>query len=127
MSKGLSQLQQIAMTVRDVDRATRFYRDVLGVPFLFSAGPALSFFNCAGIRLLLALPEAGLEPPGSVLYFATEDINQMHKTLEANGVCFRSKPHKVATLQDREGWLADFDDGEGNILALMSEPPLTGD
>jgi methylmalonyl-CoA/ethylmalonyl-CoA epimerase len=112
------------MTVRDMDRATRFYRDVLGVPFLFAAGPGMTFFDCAGVRLLLALPDAGLEPPGSVLYFATEDIHQTHKTLEANGVRFRSKPHKVATLQDREVWLADFDDGEGNILALMSEPPL---
>ena len=126
MSMGLSQLRQVAMTVRDVDRATRFYRDVLGVPFLFSAPPAMVFFNCGGVRLLLALPEAGLEPPGSVLYFATEDIRQTHETLAANGVHFRSKPHKVATLADREVWLADFEDGEGNILALMSEPPLTG-
>jgi methylmalonyl-CoA/ethylmalonyl-CoA epimerase len=112
------------MTVRDMDRATRFYRDVLGVPFLFAAGPGMAFFDCAGVRLLLALPEAGLEPPGSVLYFATEDIKQTHATLEASGVRFRSTPHKVATLQDREVWLADFEDGEGNILALMSEPRI---
>ena len=121
-SAGLGQLKQIAMAVRDVPRATTFYRDTLGVPFLFGAGPDLSFFDLAGIRLMLSLPEAGIEPPGSVLYFATDDIRQTHTTLEAKGVRFRTGPHKVATLADREVWLADFEDGEGNVLALMAEP-----
>ena len=121
---GLGQLKQIAMAVRDVPRATAFYRDTLGLHFLFGAGPDLSFFDLAGIRLMLAPPEAGIEPPGSVLYFAIEDIRQTYAALEANGVRFRTAPHKVATLADREVWLADFEDGEGNILALMSEPPI---
>jgi methylmalonyl-CoA/ethylmalonyl-CoA epimerase len=121
---GLGQLKQIAMAVADVTRATRFYRDTLGVPFLFAAGPTLSFFDLAGVRLMLSLPEAGIEPPGSVLYFATDDISQTHAALAAKGVRFRTAPHRVATLADREVWLADFEDGEGNILALMSEPPV---
>jgi methylmalonyl-CoA/ethylmalonyl-CoA epimerase len=121
---GLGQLKQITMAVRDVGRATEFYRDTLGVPFLFAAGPTLSFFDLAGIRLMLSLPEAGIEPPGSVLYFATDDIGRTHRLLETKGVRFRTAPHKVATLADREVWLADFEDGEGNILALMSEPPI---
>ena len=121
---GLGQLKQIAMAVRDVPRATAFYRDTLGVRFLFGAGPDLSFFDLAGIRLMLSRPDAGIEPPGSVLYFATDDIRQTHAALEANGVHFRTAPHKVATLADREVWLADFEDGEGNILALMSEPAI---
>ena len=75
---GLGQLKQITMAVRDVGRATEFYRDTLGVPFLFAAGPTLSFFDLAGIRLMLSLPEAGIEPPGSVLYFATDDIGRTH-------------------------------------------------
>jgi methylmalonyl-CoA/ethylmalonyl-CoA epimerase len=112
------------MTVRDMDRATKFYRDVLGIPFLFSGGPSLAFFDCAGVRLMLSLPEAGFEPPGSVLYFATDDIVGTHMSLEAHGVCFRTAPHKIATLADREVWLADFEDGEGNVLAIMSEPLL---
>ena len=121
---GLAQIRQIAMTVRDVERATRFYRDTLGVPFLFAAGPGLAFLDCAGIRLMLSLPEAGLEPPGSVIYFACEDIRATHQVLEAKGVRFRTAPHKIATLADREVWLSDFEDGEGNILALMSEPRI---
>ena len=123
-SPGLGRIHQIATTVRDMERATRFYRDTLGVPFLFAAGPGLAFFDCAGIRLMLSLPEAGLEPPGSVLSFACDDIQQTHRTLESSGVQFRDTPHKIATLADREVWLATFEDGEGNLLALMSEPRI---
>jgi predicted enzyme related to lactoylglutathione lyase len=122
---GLSRIHQISMRTRDVDRAVRFYRDTLGLPFLFAAPPRLAFFDCAGVRLMLSTPEPGFDHPGSVLYFAVEDIQQTHDTLTSRGVTFRTAPHKIATLADREVWLADFEDTEGNTLALMSEPRLT--
>jgi methylmalonyl-CoA/ethylmalonyl-CoA epimerase len=121
---GLSRIHQISMRAHDIDRAVRFYRDVLGVPFLFAAPPSLAFFDCAGVRLMLSPPEPGFDHPGSVLYFAVEDIHQARATLGARGVVFRSEPHKIATLKDREVWLADFKDTEDNLLALMSEPRL---
>lgn len=121
---GLSHLRQISMRAHDVDRATRFYRETLGLPFLFAAPPRLAFFDCGGVRLMLSTPEPGFDHPGSVLYFAVEDIRQMHETLQARGVAFRGEPHKIATLADREVWLADFEDTEGNVLALMSEPRI---
>ena len=74
---------------------------------------------------MLSAPEPGFDHPGSVLYFAVEDIGAMHDTLTSRGVAFRTAPHKIATLTDREVWLADFEDTEGNTLALMSEPRLT--
>jgi predicted enzyme related to lactoylglutathione lyase len=122
---GLSRIHQISMRTHDVDRAVRFYRDTLGLPFLFAAPPRLAFFDCNGVRLMLSTPEPGFDHPGSVLYFAVDDIRQMHELLAARGVTFRSAPHKIATLADREVWLADFEDSEGNTLALMSEPRLT--
>lgn len=122
---GLSRLHQISMRAHDVDRAVQFYRDALGLPFLFAAPPRLAFFNCGGVRLMLSTPEPGFDHPGSVLYFAVEDIQQMCQSLKARGVTFRSEPHKIATLADREVWLADFEDTEGNTLALMSEPRLS--
>ena len=112
------------MCAHDIDRATHFYRDTLGLPFLFSAPPGLAFFDCEGVRLMLSAPEPGFDHPGSVVYFATEDIQKMHETLVSRGVVFSTEPHKIATLPDREVWLADFQDSEGNTLALMSEPPL---
>jgi methylmalonyl-CoA/ethylmalonyl-CoA epimerase len=121
---GLSRIQQISMRTHDVDRAVRFYRDTLGLPFLFAAPPRLAFFDCNGVRLMLSTPEPGFDHPGSVLYFAVDDIRAMHDTLKSRGVAFRSEPHKIATLADREVWLADFEDSEGNTLALMAEPRL---
>jgi predicted enzyme related to lactoylglutathione lyase len=122
---GLSRLHQISMRAHDIDRAVRFYRDTLGLPFLFEAPPRLAFFNCGGVRLMLSTPEPAFDHPGSVLYFAVEDIRSVHQTLASRGVAFRSEPHKIATLADREVWLADFEDSEGNTLALMSEPRIT--
>ena len=121
---GLSRIHQISMRARDVERAVRFYRDTLGLPFLFAAPPRLAFFDCSGVRLMLSTPEPGFDHPGSVLYFAVEDIRQMCDTLTSRGVTFRTEPHKIAALADREVWLADFEDTEGNTLALMSEPRL---
>ena len=122
---GLSRIHQISMRAHDVERAVRFYRDALGLPFLFAAPPRLAFFDCDGVRLMLSTPEPGFDHAGSILYFAVEDIRQMHDTLATRGVMFRTEPHKIATLADREVWLADFEDSEGNTLALMSEPRLS--
>jgi methylmalonyl-CoA/ethylmalonyl-CoA epimerase len=121
---GLSRIHQISMRAHDIDRAVRFYRDALRLPLLFTAPPRLAFFNCDGVRLMLSTPEPGFDHPGSVLYFAVEDIRQTHETLLSRGVTFRTAPHRIATLADREVWLADFEDTEGNTLALMSEPKI---
>ena len=121
---GLSRIHQISMRAHDIDRAVRFYRDALRLPLLFTAPPRLAFFNCDGVRLMLSTPEPGFDHPGSVLYFAVDDIQQTHQILISRGVAFRTAPHRIATLADREVWLADFEDTEGNTLALMSEPKI---
>jgi methylmalonyl-CoA/ethylmalonyl-CoA epimerase len=123
-SAGLSRLHQIAQRVHDVDRATTFYRDVLGLPLLFTAPPGLAFFDCGGVRLMLSTPSPGLDHPGSMLYFAVDDIHASAADLRARGVVFTAPPAKIATLADREVWLAGFSDSEGNPLGLMSEPRL---
>ena len=99
-------------------------RDALGLPFLFAAPPRLAFFNCQGVRLMLSTPEPGFDHPGSVVYFAVDDILQAQEALKLRGVAFKTGPHKIATLADREVWRADFEDTEGNTLALMSEPRI---
>jgi predicted enzyme related to lactoylglutathione lyase len=105
----------------------RFYRDSLGLSFLFTAPPQMAFFDCGGVRLLLGVPEEkAFDHPGSILYFTVDDIRQMHRVLVSRGVTFRQEPHLVARLPDREVWLAFFDDTEGNTLALMSEPAIAG-
>ena len=124
-SGGLSRIGQIAMRARDLDRAIRFYRDTLGLKFLFTAPPQLAFFDCNGVRLLLDVPlDKEFDHPGSILYFAVDDIKEMHRLLVSRGVTFRKEPHLIARLADREVWMAFFDDSEGNTLALMAEPRI---
>lgn len=119
---ALGAIGQIAMPVHDLPRATAFYRDALGLPFLFSAPPRLAFFDCAGVRLMLSVPEAPeFDHPGSILYFRVTDIAVACGELTARGVRIRGGPERVAKLPSHELWLAFFDDPEGNTLALMSE------
>lgn len=118
---SLGRIGQISITARDVDRATSFYADTLQLPLLFRAGN-LSFFDCAGVRLMLSTPEsAEYDHPGSVLYFAVSDIAAQHRELAARGVVFIGEPHLVARMPDHELWMAFFRDSEGNTLALMEE------
>lgn len=119
---GLSAIGQIAMNAHDIPRAVQFYRDVLGMRFLFEAPPKMAFFDCAGVRLMLSLPEtAEYDHPGSVLYFRVDDIEQAHAALKERGVEFKDKPHLIARMPDHELWMTFFKDSEGNTLALMSE------
>ncbi len=117
----LSTIGQISMNAHDITRATDFYRDALGLRFLFSAG-TMSFFDCGGTRLMLGLPSgAEYDHPGSILYFKVDDIAATHEALTARGVTFKTAPHLVARLPDHELWMAFFGDPEGNTLALMAE------
>lgn len=117
----LAAIGQISMNARDITRATAFYRDTLGLPFLFSAG-SMSFFDCQGVRLMLGVASAPeYDHPGSILYFRVDDITTAHATLAERGVHFKGVPHLVARMPDHELWMAFFDDTEGNTLALMSE------
>lgn len=119
-------IAQISMTARDLPRAVAFYRDALGLRFLFEAPPKMAFFDCGGVRLLLGVPEdAEFDHPGSILYFKVDDIRATHAIFEERGVTFRAAPHLVARMPDHELWMAFFQDSEGNTLALMSEVALS--
>jgi len=118
---SLSTIGQIAMVAKDVARATAFYRDRLGMKFLFEF-PGLAFFDCDGVRLMISRAEKPeFDHPGSVLYFKVNDIDAAHADLMAKGVQFVDKPHLIAKLPDHELWMAFFKDSEGNTLALMHE------
>ena len=118
----LTALRQVALTVADVGRATEFYRDALGLPFLFAAGPNLAFLDVGGVRLMLAAPEPGFTPgASSMLYFRVADIHAAHARLAERGVAFPSVPHMIAAMPDHDLWLDEFRDPDGNPMALMCE------
>jgi len=112
---------QIAIRVRDAQRAKTFYQDVLGMKFLFQAGPS-AFFDCGGIRLMLGPSETPeFDHAASIIYYRVADIDAAYADMKERGASFRDAPHMVYKLGDVEGWMAFLDDTEGNTLALMSE------
>jgi len=120
----LNQIGQIFVNVKDLERAIAFYRDILGMTFLFEAPPNMAFFDCGGIRIMLGIPDRpDLDHPASIIYYRVDDIERIYETFNARGVEFIAKPHLVAPMPDYDLWLADFKDSEGNFLALMSEVP----
>lgn len=116
-----ARIGQISLNVSDVDRAVAFYRDALGMKFLFQV-PKMAFFDCLGVRLLLGVPEsAESERRASILYFQVLDLPAVYATLRSRGVQFLGEPHMVAKLENADLWMVFFRDSEGNTLALMSE------
>jgi methylmalonyl-CoA/ethylmalonyl-CoA epimerase len=122
---NLSRIEQVAIPVRDLARATAFYRELLGMKLLFEVPPQLAFFDCDGVRLALSIASDPMyEPPGSIVYYGVADIDAAHAELERRGVEFLRGPHLVARLDAIEVWMAFFEDTEGNTLAITSERPV---
>jgi catechol 2,3-dioxygenase-like lactoylglutathione lyase family enzyme/DNA-binding CsgD family transcriptional regulator len=116
---ALGPIGQVARHVRDVAASVAWYRDVLGLPHLYTYG-TLAFFDCGGLRLFLT---ESAEPPGdSVLYFRVADIRAAHAALAARGVEFVSAPHRIHVHGDgTEEWMAFFNDPDGRPLGLMAQ------
>ena len=111
--------------VTDVDRAVAFYRDVLGLAFLFRGGPNLAFFDCGGVRILLDKPEeAEFENHSSVIYFTVADIKARSPRWSSGARSRRPSRISSRGLADREVWMGFFRDPDENVLALMSEIPI---
>lgn len=122
MVARIERIGQIAIQVHDIQRATAFYRDVLGLQLLFEVPPKMSFFACGDVRLMLSLPEgAEFDHPASILYYKVDDITAAHEEMKSRGASFRDEPHKLVSMPDHDLWMTFLDDPEGNTLALMAE------
>ena len=121
-SPGLAQIGQIAIAVKDLPGAVAFYRDVLGLPFLFEAPPKLAFFDCAGVRLMLSEPEKPeFDHPASIIYYRVANMQETVAILKARGAAFESEPHLIAKMPNHDLWMAFLRDPERNLIGLMSE------
>ncbi len=120
-SFGIQTLGQVFVPVLELERALAFYRDTLGIRFLFEAPPRMAFFDLGGIRLMLGESEGSQGSASSILYYKVPDIDRAHETLVERGVTFDVDPHFVHDMGDHELWLAFFKDSEENQLALMCE------
>ncbi len=118
--RGLAEIGQIAISVTDVNRAAAFYRDALGMKFLFEF-PGLAFFDCAGVRLMLSGAEQRAQTDNYILYFKVPEIQESYRALLSRGVAFESEPRLIARMPDHDLWIAAFRDPDRNLLALMCE------
>lgn len=117
---GLHRLGQVMMPVKDLGRAIEFYRDVLGMRFLFEV-PRMAFFGLGDVRLMLGERERDDDCPGSILYYRVDDIQAATGRLHDRGVSFDQEPALIAEMEDHDLWMAFFHDSEGNQLALTAE------
>ena len=122
MGIGVTGIRQVAVNVKNLERAKEFYRDTLGLKHLFDAPPRMSFFDANGIRVLLGEPDkAEQDHPASLIYYLVSDINAAHQSLAAKGTSVEGEPHLVARMPDHDLWLAIYRDSEENMFGLMSE------
>jgi predicted enzyme related to lactoylglutathione lyase len=109
-------LNYVIKFVGDMDRAVKFYRDVLGLPIKFES-PSWSEF-ATGETTLALHPASQMNPAGGVeLGFAVGDIQTFHKEMVARDVQFSMPP----TQQDFGGLLAQFVDSEGGRCSVAGQ------
>lgn len=118
----LGEIGQIGLTVKNLEQSKAFYKDVLGMNFLFEAGN-MAFFQCGMTRLMLGTAEAGKETPvgGVILYFKVQPIEGVCAELVNRGVHFLQGAHLVARMADHELWMAFLKDPDENVVGLMEE------
>lgn len=118
----LGEIRQIAVTVSDVDRALSFYRDVLGLKFLFNPSPNLAFLAAGSVRIMLSTPQGGgTVGHNSILYFKVTDIAGAHGAIVGRGATNERGPLLAAKMPDHELWIAFVRDPDGNVVGLMEE------
>jgi methylmalonyl-CoA/ethylmalonyl-CoA epimerase len=121
VTTSIAGIGQISIRVHDIERAVAFYRDALGLEFLFDAGP-LAFLMCGDVRLMLTQPESDeFDHPSSTLYFRVDDIHATRAELVERGVGFVDEPHLIARMPDHELWMTFFRDPDANLHGLMAE------
>jgi methylmalonyl-CoA/ethylmalonyl-CoA epimerase len=113
---------QIAITVGDLARSKDFYKNVLGMKFLFDAGN-MAFFQCGDIRFMIGTAEEPRPRGGTILYFKVQNIQEIYGLLKVQGVVFHQAPHFVAKMPGHDLWMAFLKDPDENILGMMSEVP----
>jgi catechol 2,3-dioxygenase-like lactoylglutathione lyase family enzyme len=115
-------LGQVHISVRDVDRAVEFYRDVLGMDFLFRVpGQPMAFFASGDVRLYLGTPERPEFASKCVLYFRVDDLDAEYARLGGLGVQFLDKPHVVHRDDAGELWMVFLTDPDGHQIGLMQQ------
>jgi methylmalonyl-CoA/ethylmalonyl-CoA epimerase len=116
-------LQQVAVTTKDLTQAIAFYRDTLGLPFLFESND-MAFFDLAGTRLMIATDRERPDVrPGAILYFDAAEFELTLARLKAAKVPLDGPVETVQRTVEGELKLQQFSDPDGNALAIIGTVP----
>ena len=122
MTARVSGIRQIAVTVSDVEQALGFYRDLLGLQFLFAPNADLAFVQAGDVRIMLSTPQgAGSIGANSILYFQVEDIEATFGDFVARGAPEERAPALTAQMPDHELWIGFLRDPDGNLVGVLEE------
>lgn len=122
MTTTVSGIRQIAVTVSDVEQALGFYRDILGLEFLFAPNADLAFVQAGDIRIMLSTPQgSGAVGANSILYFSVPDIEATFDELVSRGATKERAPALAAQMPDHELWIGFLRDPDGNLVGLLEE------
>ena len=120
----ISKIGQLAITVSDVEQALGFYRDILGLEFLFSPSENLAFLKCGETRLMLSTPQgSGEVGKNSIAYFYVDNIVDFYQQRVSNGEIVEREPALAAQMNDHELWIGFVRDSDKNLVAVMEEIP----
>ena len=122
---NINSIGQIAIAVRDIKKATEFYRDKLGLDLLFEVPSGMAFFDCGGVRLMITEKNGDVKDHNtSVIYYRVDDMDTATKNLKANGITFTREPQMAVKMPDHELWIGFLRDLDENLIGIMSEVPL---
>lgn len=123
MQPLISGFAQIAIASADPHTLAVYYRDVVGLPFLFEAG-GMHFLQAGPSRLMIYGADAQHSVKGgAIVYLEASDWSAAEAKLEANGAAFAHGAQVVMKEPGRELALRPFTDPEGHKLALMGWRP----
>lgn len=118
-SPTLAKIVQVALTVRDLPAAIKFYKEGLGLTLLFETN-GMAFFDAGGVRLLVGVVRGASATPGtSVVYFDAADWKATEAGLTARGIKFDSPIEVIQRAGEKELVLHQFKDPDGNLLAIL--------
>jgi len=121
-SASVPDVGQIAITVSDVTKAKGFYHGILGLKFLFDAGPNLAFLAAGSVRIMLTTsPGSGTVGKNSLLYFKVVRVEEAYATFVAAGARPERAPQLTAKMPDHELWIGFVRDPDHNLVGLMEE------
>ena len=122
MSTPVTAIGQLHITVSDLEASVRFYRDVLGLPHLFTVeGQPMAFLQAGSVRLYLGVTEDERFRSRPVVYYDVEDVESAYAEVTGRGAPSMAGPQVVHREGGTELWMAFVSDPDGNPVGLMAE------